>query len=218
MTRLSTIREGVIRYHEEFTPGPTLLEEEVRELSVWRSILHDLGLVGQDARRYDGAGFGNASTRIQPFDRPKGSRPFVITGTQTGGLSTLGVEHFTTVESYDIRSNVVVVRGPTQASSESLTHGAVYDQTSLIRWVFHAHAPVLWRKRKELGLPTTRPEVPYGTPEMALEVWRLFDQSDLRTIRIFAMGGHEDGIVAFGFSASEVGCRLIDHQARAMCL
>ena len=27
-----------------------------------------------------------------------------------------------------------------------MTHGAVYDQSPLIRWIFHAHTPEIWRK------------------------------------------------------------------------
>ena len=41
-------------------------------------------------------------------------------------------------------------------------------------------------------------DVPYGTPEMAREVQRLFRETDVRTRKIFAMAGHTDGIVAFG--------------------
>ena len=33
---------------------------------------------------------------------------------------------------------------------------------------------------------------------MAREVQRLFTSTDVRQERIFVMGGHEDGIVAFG--------------------
>jgi hypothetical protein len=40
--------------------------------------------------------------------------------------------------------------------------------------------------------------VPYGTPEMAREVQRLFRETDVRNWNIFAMAGHGDGIVAFG--------------------
>jgi ribulose-5-phosphate 4-epimerase/fuculose-1-phosphate aldolase len=208
--------EGVVKYREEYTPGPPATEPSLTELMVWRSILHDLGLVGQDACRYQGAGFGNGSTRVAPYDRPKGRRAFLVTGTRTGPIARLAPEHFTVVESWDATANTVVVRGPIRASSESLTHGAVYDQTPTIRWIFHAHAPVIWRLRDRLRLPTTRPEVPYGSPEMAQEVWRLFAQTDLRTIRIFAMSGHEDGIVTFGTTAAEAGGRLVDTLARAM--
>ena len=47
-------------------------------------------------------------------------------------------------------------------------------------------------------IPTTRATVPYGTPEMATETQRLFQETDLPRTQIFAMAGHEEGIVAFG--------------------
>jgi hypothetical protein len=47
-------------------------------------------------------------------------------------------------------------------------------------------------------LPATSKSVAYGTPEMAYEIVRLFKVSDVRSRQIFAMAGHEAGIVAFG--------------------
>src|SRR5262249_48772079 len=122
---------------------------------------------------------------------------------------------FAIVESYDIANNLVRVKGPVRASSESMTHGAVYDQGPLIRWIFHAHSPEIWRRRDPLGLPSTHPAVPYGTPEMAQEVVRLFADTSLRTTRIFAMAGHEDGVIAFGSSAGEAAQLMVETLARA---
>ena len=51
--------------------------------------------------------------------------------------------------------------------------------------------------------PATEPDVPYGTPEMAREVQRLFRETDVRNWKIFAMAGHRDGIVAFGHDFRE---------------
>ena len=56
-----------------------------------------------------------------------------------------------------------------------------------------------------LGIPITDASVPYGTPAMAAEVARLYATSDMAQRRIFSMGGHEDGIVAFGESAEDSG-------------
>jgi hypothetical protein len=47
-------------------------------------------------------------------------------------------------------------------------------------------------------LPTTAPEVPYGTPEMANEFRRLYRDFDFRKTRLAVMAGHEDGIVSVG--------------------
>jgi hypothetical protein len=207
--------EGVIKYQEEYTPGPAPEPALVRELIVWRRIFYDLGVMGQDANRYDGAGFGNASMRLKPYDQHKGERSFVITGTQTGCLSHLEPDHFAFVDRYNSRANLVRARGPIRASSESMTHGAVYDQSSLIRWVFHVHAPELWRQRRALKIPESKANVPYGTPAMAAEVQRLFDETNIRTLRIFAMAGHEDGVVSFGSSAADAGQLMIHYLVKA---
>jgi hypothetical protein len=55
----------------------------------------------------------------------------------------------------------------------------------------------LWRTLLD-RVPTTSKSVAYGTPEMAHEIMRLFTVSDVRSRKIFAMAGHEDGIVTFG--------------------
>lgn len=210
--------EGVVKYQEEHTSTPPLEPALVAELAVWRRFFWDMGLVGQDPARYDGAGFGNASMRTRPYDKPKGQRSFLVTGTQTGKLEDLGPELFAVVDSYDIARNLVRVRGPVRASSESMTHGAVYDQSPMIRWIFHAHSPEIWRKRDALRLPSTHPSVAYGTPEMAQEVVRLFADTALRDLRVFAMAGHEDGVITFGSSASEAAFLMMETLARARLL
>jgi L-ribulose-5-phosphate 4-epimerase len=207
--------EGVIKYREDYSAGPALPREQVAELAVWRRVLFDVGLIGQDPARYDGASYGNASTRTRPFDKPKGKRAFIVTGTQTGRIPELTPDHFTIVEGYDLAGNSVTARGPIRASSESMTHGAVYDNGPLIRWIFHAHSPEIWHARDRLKLPSTRAEVQYGTPEMAWEVHRLFAESDLRDVRAFAMAGHEDGVITFGASAAEAAGHMVDLLARA---
>ena len=100
-------------------------------------------------------------------------------------------------------------------SSESMTHAAAYDASPLVRCVMHAHSPVVWRRRRELGLPETNPAVSYGTMEMALEVGRLYRESVLPERGILAMGGHEDGILVLGRSAEEAGGVLLRWLARA---
>ena len=101
-------------------------------------------------------------------------------------------------------------------SSESLTHAAIYDIAPAARAVLHGHAPEIWRHASALGIPVTRPGVANGTPEMALEVQRLFRESTLSAIGILAMGGHEDGVIAFGATLEEAGAILVRHLARAL--
>jgi hypothetical protein len=142
----------------------------------------------------------------------------VITGTQTSGEDFLAQESYTTVLRYDVDANSVVSEGPVQASSESLTHGTLYDMDPALRFVFHVHSPEIWGRRQALSLPETRADVPYGTPDMAREVQRLFRETDVQARRIFAMAGHEDGVISFGRDPVDVGSVLREVLTRARAL
>ena len=210
--------EGVIQFeaeHEQRELEPRRFGELVCELIAWREIMALTGLVGQEPGLYEGAGYGNVSARIGPRSAALGRRSFLITGSQTSGKRCIGLSDFAVVDEYDYRANRVRSHGCVMPSSESMTHAAAYDASPLVRSVLHAHSPVLWRRRRSLGLPETDPSVPYGTPEMALEVGRLYRETVLPERQIFAMGGHEDGIVAIGRSPAEAGETLLRWLARA---
>jgi hypothetical protein len=211
-------QEGVIKFeveHERVPLEPRRYGELACKLIAWREIMSLTGLVGQDPARYEGAGYGNVSARIGPPNAGLGRRSFLITGTQTSGKRCLGLDDFAVVERYDYRHNQVRSRGGAEPSSESMTHGAAYDLGPQIRCVLHAHCPVVWRRAQHLRLPTTDPKVPYGTPEMAVEVHRLYRETVLPERRILAMGGHEDGILVFGRGPEEAGEVLLRWLARA---
>jgi hypothetical protein len=202
-------QEGVIKYHLEFTPGPPVDAARLPDLTTWRAKLFARQLIGQDPARYGGYGYGNLSLRLPPWDAPAHLRRFVISGSQTGHLPSLGPEHYAIVEACYPAENRLVAHGPLRPSSEALTHGAVYAVDATIRAVLHVHSPELWQRAAALGLPITDAAVPYGSPEMAAEVARLFAQTDVAARGIFSMGGHEDGIVAFGPSADAAGATLL---------
>jgi ribulose-5-phosphate 4-epimerase/fuculose-1-phosphate aldolase len=210
--------EGVVKFaadHRHEALDGRRSGEIACALVAWREILAQTGLVGQDAALYGGAAYGNVSARVGPPSAPRRRRAFLITGTQTAGRRTVGLDDFCVVEAYDLERNRVTSSGPCLPSSESMTHGAVYDLGSHIRFVFHAHSPAIWRRSAALRLPATRAEVGYGTPEMAREVERLWGTTALSEGQIFSMGGHEDGIVVFGRSAAEAGEVLVRHLALA---
>ena len=119
------------------------------------------------------------------------------------------------VTSWEAHANRVKSWGPLLPSSESLTHAAIYDLAPNVRFVLHAHAPVLWQRSRELRLPTSREDVAYGTQEMAYEVQRLWRETTLQQTQVFAMGGHTDGVIAFGKSCDEAGGALLTLLARA---
>lgn len=201
--------EGVIKFQLDFTPAPSLPAAEIAELMRWRDRLYAHRLIGQDPARYGGYGFGNISARLAPYTGAPGLRRFAISGTQTGHLPHLGPEHYAVVTAYLPAENRIIARGPIRPSSESLTHGVLFDLDDTLRYVLHAHSPAIWRAAPRLAIPTTDPGVPYGSPEMAEEVRRLFRDTDVASRRLFSMGGHEDGIVAFGPTAHTAGDILL---------
>ena len=213
--------EGTIHFqpkHRWVSLDPQVHGVVAHSLITWRDRLLRAGLVGDDPYRYGGVGFGNLSGRLPPFPRVPGARSFLVTGSQTGGRPSLTLGDLCVVTRYEPDCNCVESFGPIKPSSESMTHGIIYDADPAIRFVFHGHSPEIWQQARTLGLPVTDPAVDYGTPAMCQEVQKIF-RSPLVTRRaIIAMGGHEDGVLAFGSTAEEVGLALLDLVSKAFAL
>ncbi len=158
------------------------------ELNAYRRKLLQLRLIGVDA---NGIGFGNLSIRDGTTNN------FYITGSATGGMPELALADCARVVAYDFKRNWLRCEGSAIASSESLTHAAVYESDAKAGAVIHCHNSKLWAALLNQA-PTTSKAVEYGTPQMAYEVTRLFKITDVQQRRIFVMAGHEGGIVAFG--------------------
>ena len=212
------IDEGAIKFRAEHREGglePRRFGALACRLIAWREILAKTRLVGQEPGLYGGFGYGNVSARVGAPGAPRAHRSFLITGTQTSGKACMTLDDFCLVERCQTRSNRVWSRGAVLPSSESMTHGTLYGLGAHIRFVFHAHSPVIWQRAHALRIPTTEASVAYGTPEMAREVERLWRTSPLADLGILAMGGHEDGVIAFGRSAEEAGQVTLRFLARA---
>lgn len=209
-------REGVTSFLAEHQqqPLPRRYRHQVDNLIGWRRVMFDLGLIGQRADRYDGAGYGNISVRLTPFQRPRGERAFLITGTQTGGKSAVGEIDISCVRRYSAGQNKVYSAGLTKPSSESMSHGALYDLSLTIGAVVHVHSELIWSQRSRLGLPTTHASVDYGTPQMASAISELWRKTSLADGGILATAGHIDGIFAFGRRLDEACHRLLTIYAR----
>jgi ribulose-5-phosphate 4-epimerase/fuculose-1-phosphate aldolase len=162
--------------------------EALAELNACRRKLLEQRLIGVDS---NGVGFGNLSVRDGV------SRNFYITGSATGGFPELTPTDCVRVVAYDFSRNWLRYEGAAIPSSESLTHAAIYESDSSTSAVLHCHDSVLWATLLDRA-PTTAKSVAYGTPEMAYEITRLFTVSDVRSRKLFAMAGHEAGIVTFG--------------------
>ncbi len=201
----NTEEEGVIKFKLEFNAAPPQEVASTAELTVWRQILHRLGLTGRDPSRYEGLAYGNVSQRTGP-------RQFVISGTQTGGKSTLSPDDYCEVVDFDLAKNWVLAEGPIEPSSEALTHGTIYAGNQDIRCVLHVHSPTLWHHSKRLGLLETDAAIAYGTPALAQAVGQIVRE---RTFGIISMRGHEDGLIAFAETIAQAGMELVNSLAKA---
>jgi ribulose-5-phosphate 4-epimerase/fuculose-1-phosphate aldolase len=197
------IDEGYIKYRCDWRQAPALPEQLVAELNAWRNRLYDAGLVGYYEQH--GVGYGNLSIRD--------GDGFIISGTQTGHIARTDQTHYARVTACDIDDNRVRCEGPLQASSEALTHAAIYALDPDIGAVVHVHHNALWLSLMGKA-PTTSPEVSFGTPEMAREFARLYRETALPRERIAVMAGHEDGLVTFGNGIVDAATRILEFAAR----
>lgn len=184
--------EGYIKFNCKWIKEELPERYKIDELNSWRQKLYDQQLIGAYS---DGIGYGNISCRLT-------DNSFLITGTATGNLTQLTDEHYTRVSGFDLVNNTITCHGPIKASSESLTHAIIYTTLPEINAVVHIHNNDLWLKLLN-KVRTTSPQVGYGTPEMANEINRLLATTNLKEDKIIVMGGHEDGLIAFGKDLTE---------------
>lgn len=191
--------EGVTKYECIYRVGSLPDVDSLDELIACRNRLFVRGLVGVYP---DGISFGNVS-----FRPDAAARAFIVTGTQTGHKPKITAADLSLVVDYDIRENRVSCTGPVAASSESLTHAAIYALDARIRAVLHVHSQALWQGALGI-LPTTEKNVAYGTPAMAYEIRRLFAGIDCARPQVLAMAGHAEGIISFGMNFTEAEAAL----------
>lgn len=194
------IDEGYTKYECDWKPAPALPTEAIEELNDWRNRLCEQRLIGYYPEH--GVGFGNVSIREGDTDA------FVISGTQTGHVARTDERHYARVIRCEIQANRVHCEGPVQASSEALTHAAIYALDPGIRAVVHVHDAVLWNDLID-KVPTTSRHISYGTPEMAQEFRRLYEETEFAERGIAVMGGHEEGLVSFGADIEQAAQRIL---------
>jgi ribulose-5-phosphate 4-epimerase/fuculose-1-phosphate aldolase len=198
------VTDGVIKYdfvrEDASLPDPVT----VRPLEAVRSRLLALWLIGV----HEGIGYGNLSCR-------DGAGGFVVTATQTGHLETLGPRHYVRVTEADEARFFLRYRGAEKPSSESLTHATLYALKPGIGAVIHVHSRTLWDFMLAQGYPATA-DVPYGSPEMTHEVRRLYTENDPFERPVFAMRGHEEGVIAVGRDIAEAERALLAVVGKAL--
>jgi L-ribulose-5-phosphate 4-epimerase len=198
------MEKGYLQFRCDMQLAPPPGGAPALKLCRWRNRLWRAGLIGVGA---DGIGFGNLSLR-----RDSG-HSFLITGTGTGGMARLLPGQLTEVVSWSLAGNHVTCRGMVAASSETLSHAAIYECNSAVRAVIHVHHAGMWQRLKNCA-PTTDPVAEAGTPAMAFAIQRLLSSgapgsASSCTARVVVMGGHADGLLSFGPSLARAAHRLL---------
>jgi hypothetical protein len=182
--------EGYIKFYCTWHRKPVVISAEDFEIvSFYRDALFKKGLIGAYP---DGIGFGNISFR------EKVTGKVIITGSATGNYKSIQPRHFTRVLDYSFEMNLCECEGPIKASSETLSHMALY-RNPFIQSVIHVHNLKMWQKYKNV-LPTTPGEAEFGTVELAEE---LSGMASGAIPKIIVMGGHEEGLIIPGRSIKD---------------
>jgi ribulose-5-phosphate 4-epimerase/fuculose-1-phosphate aldolase len=209
-------QEGVIKYKLDFSLQPLVVDDAIlRDVNAARDAMCREGLIGVDAARYGGLGFGNLSLRCAAPDQGE----LLISGSQTGHLAELTASDVACVTGSDSKRNLLHAKGLTVPSSESMTHAVLYQSDASIDAIIHVHSPDIWYHGAALGLPATASEIVYGTPQMARAVALL--ASDARRGKMpmtFTMRGHQDGVIAAGENLAQcvVALRQLLKRAREL--
>jgi len=181
------VDEGYIKYTIKHLNGLEPLYFWTMKISRIRTGLFDLGLIGATN---EGIGYGNISTRL-------GCSPgFVISGAATGAKRELGPEDFSEVLSFDTKTNRVSCMGKIRSSSESMSHGAIYNADIGVKSVIHVHHQGMWEYMLANAYPSTSERAAFGTPELAEEIKGLVVQR-AGTNGVFVLKGHQEGVIAY---------------------
>ncbi len=184
--------EGYIKFNFDWikTPLPDL---NLNNLFAWRKRLYDAKLIGSFP---DGIGYGNLSIRYK-------KNQFIISGSATGNFPIVDSSHFTLVEEFDINRNWLKCKGLIAASSESLSHAAIYLANPSISAIIHTHNKQFWNKFLD-KFPSTFPEAKFGTPELAINLQKIV-KNERQNEGIIIMSGHQDGLIFYGSFLNRAG-------------
>jgi ribulose-5-phosphate 4-epimerase/fuculose-1-phosphate aldolase len=183
--------EGYVKFtarHENAQiPQAAFAARRLPELNEARKKCFTLGLVGVYS---NGIGYGNLSIRVRDDE-------FLVSGTATGAKPVLNNEDYCLVKSFDIARNSIASRGLVQASSESMTHGAVYRAGHGVNCVIHIHSKKIFDGLLRDNYPFTPKIAAFGTPEIALAIEKCVEKIGSDEGQI-VLAGHDEGIIVYG--------------------
>jgi ribulose-5-phosphate 4-epimerase/fuculose-1-phosphate aldolase len=185
--------EGSVKYTAGHTQAMAIAHPLWPVLNDARTRLYDLGLIGA---YQNGIGFGNVSIRIK-------GEEFLISGTATGAKRELSPDEYCLVRSCDIEGNRVISLGPIQASSESMSHGAIYRVSPKASCVIHIHSKTIFAGMLRGNFLSTPKDAAYGTPEMARAISNAVGQLKENSHGQIVLAGHDEGVITWGVSIDE---------------
>ena len=194
------MEDGVIKYKCNWNKSEGLKDHDYKEIEIARAAMIERKWIGHDLNF--NVGYGNISQRIN-------QKKFIISGTQTGHLKNLSFNEYSLVTDYNIDQNSLEFTGSIKASSESLTHAAIYHKSPQTNCIIHIHDNDFWQKLIHQNIGVTKKSIDYGTPEMAYDIFRLFDDNAFIKHPIITMQGHQGGIISFGKKFQETIQALI---------
>ncbi len=195
--------DGVVKYRAEHENAPAPRSPLLPALTAARERLFDRAFIGVYP---SGIGYGNVSVRVE--NGAGRGDAFIISGTATGAKRLLSPEDYCLVISFNIEENHVHSAGPIQASSESMTHGAIYRALPSVNCVIHIHNLLIFDAMLRGDFPATPREAAYGTPEMAFSVMQTAREADMAHKSVLVMAGHDEGIIAWGASVEATERRI----------
>jgi ribulose-5-phosphate 4-epimerase/fuculose-1-phosphate aldolase len=175
-------------------------EKTFETINYWRNKLYEKNLIGAIDKFI---GFGNISLRIDKTNQ------FIISGSATGLYKNLNKLSYAKVTDFNIDNNFIRCVGGTKASSESLTHAAIYQNNQSINGIVHTHHKGLWKALFNKK-PTTSEEALFGTTELAREIEKLMKKHKTLKEKTIILGGHKEGILTIGETLEEAVNTLLN--------
>lgn len=194
------MKDGYIKYQCNLSRNILENYPEMELINIYRRKLRKLKMVGVYP---SGISYGNVSMRIDKFR-------FLITGTQTGSFDNLEACHFAIVNGWDIDKNILYCVGELNASSEALSHAAIYEVLTNCNAVIHVHHLQLWKQLLN-KIPTIPESAEYGTPEIANAIANSILSNNAQTKGNIALAGHYEGLISYGETIESASTEILKY-------
>jgi L-fuculose-phosphate aldolase len=178
-----------VKFQTEFLEKKAPKDKRLEELKYWCMIFHNKNLCPP----YEGGSYGNMSFRLT-----EGSDEFIITGSRIGMKADLDNHSFVHVKNCDLVTKTIYASGCKEPSSETMLHWSLYKARPEVNAIFHGHSAQILKNTKNLELPTTSKEEPYGSVALVEKVLDCVDD-----LNFIIMKNH--GFIALGRNMTETG-------------